>query len=329
MTAYAAPALFALFLWWWSTGAILWLVGLPRRTHLWSMAGATLLLPLAIWGLLASGDNTGLLGAYLAFSCAVAVWGWHEMAFLMGYLTGPNTRPCPPGVGGLRRLMLATGTVIYHEVALALTAAVLIWALWDSPNQVGVWTFVVLWTMRLSAKLNVYFGVPNMTDEFLQPHLEYLTSYFRKAQVGPLFPIAVTGGTVAAVAMGLTAFDPATPVAVSAGLVLAGTLLVLAVIEHWFLVLPVRDAALWRWALRDAAPGLSDGGAAPGLSDGAGAPGGQAGPSASGSAASGFTPLPAPGAGTLPTGPVRQSDPRDRQQNTHTSVLHSRISAAS
>ncbi len=32
-------------------------------------------------------------------------------------------------------------------------------------------------------------------------------------------------------------------------LTLVATLLALAIIEHWFLVLPIEDAALWRWAL--------------------------------------------------------------------------------
>jgi putative photosynthetic complex assembly protein 2 len=256
MSEFAAPALFALFLWWWSTGAILWLVGMPRHTHRWSMLGATLLLPMALWGVLGSAGDASVLGAYLAFSGAVAIWGWHEMTFLMGYVTGPNTRPCPPHLTGWRRLKAATNTVIYHEVALALTAGILVWLLWGSPNQVAVWTFLVLWVMRLSAKLNVYFGVPNMTDEFLQPHLEYLTSYFRKGPVCWLFPVVVTGGTVAVGLMAWTALAPATPTATTVGLVLAGTLLLLAVIEHWFLVLPLRDAALWRWALREAAPGL-------------------------------------------------------------------------
>ncbi|WP_119169129.1 putative photosynthetic complex assembly protein PuhE [Algihabitans albus] len=256
METYAAPALFALLLWWWSTGAILWLVGLPRSSHPWSMAAVTLLLlPMAVWGLIASGANASPFGAYLAFAGAVGVWGWHEMTFLFGYVTGPNRRPCATGVTGLKRLLSASGTVIYHELALALTAALLVWLLWESPNQVGVWTFLVLWVMRLSAKLNVYFGVPNMTEEFLQPHLSYLTSYFRKGPVTPLFALAVTGGTVVVVLAALRAVDPATPLFETVGLVLAGTLLLLAVVEHWFLVLPLRDAALWRWALREAAPG--------------------------------------------------------------------------
>ena len=260
MEAYAAPALFALLLWWWSTGAILWLVGTPRRRHRWVMSGATLLLPISLWGLFASASHVGVLGVYLAFASAIAVWAWHEMTFLFGYVTGPNTKPCAPGAKGLRRLLSASGTVIYHELALALTAGLLVWLLWGAPNQVGAWTFLVLWVMRLSAKLNVYFGVPNMTEEFLQPHLDYLTSYFHKGPVTPLFAIAVSGGTVGVALMFWRALDPATPLPETAGLVMVGTLLLLAVIEHWFLVLPLRDAALWRWALREAAPGLlSDG----------------------------------------------------------------------
>lgn len=256
MEAFAAPALFALLLWWWSTGAILWLVGMPRASHPWSMGAVTLLLlPMAFWGLVASGSNASPFGVYLAFTSAIGVWAWHEMTFLFGYVTGPNRRACASGAGGVRRLLSAIGTVIYHEVALAVTAGLLVWLLWESPNQVGIWTFLVLWIMRLSAKLNVYFGVPNMTEEFLQPHLSYLTSYFRKGPVTPLFAVAITGGTVAVVLAILRAVDPATPLFETVGLVLVGTLLLLAVVEHWFLVLPLRDAVLWRWALRETAPG--------------------------------------------------------------------------
>jgi len=36
----------------------------------------------------------------------------------------------------------------------------------------------------------------------------------------------------------------------SVGLTLVAALLALAVLEHWFLVLPVPDEALWSWAFR-------------------------------------------------------------------------------
>ena len=34
------------------------------------------------------------------------------------------------------------------------------------------------------------------------------------------------------------------------GFTLLGTLMALAVLEHWFMVLPLPSEALWRWALR-------------------------------------------------------------------------------
>ena len=36
------------------------------------------------------------------------------------------------------------------------------------------------------------------------------------------------------------------------GWTLVATLLALAILEHWFLVLPLPDAALWNWAVRAA-----------------------------------------------------------------------------
>ena len=43
MTKYALPTIYALLLWWFGTGVALYIVGLPRSTHRWSMLGATLL----------------------------------------------------------------------------------------------------------------------------------------------------------------------------------------------------------------------------------------------------------------------------------------------
>ena len=44
----AGPLLYVLLVWWFSTGAILWLVGLPRSTHPFTMGGATVLLAVAL-----------------------------------------------------------------------------------------------------------------------------------------------------------------------------------------------------------------------------------------------------------------------------------------
>ena len=50
MATYALPVLYTLLLWWASTGVILYLDGLDRRTFVWSMAGATVLLGISLWG---------------------------------------------------------------------------------------------------------------------------------------------------------------------------------------------------------------------------------------------------------------------------------------
>jgi len=42
--AYILPAAFALFVWWFSTGAIIFLDNLPRKTFKYSMIGATAVL---------------------------------------------------------------------------------------------------------------------------------------------------------------------------------------------------------------------------------------------------------------------------------------------
>ena len=73
MAAYGLPVLFTVFVWWFSTGIILYLVGLPRSTFRWSMAGASGVLGGALIGLAQTGYDTSVAGHYLAFMCAVLV----------------------------------------------------------------------------------------------------------------------------------------------------------------------------------------------------------------------------------------------------------------
>ena len=250
MNQFAPAALCALFLWWFSTGVLLYVDHLPKKTFRRSLAVASVLALVGLYSLVVSSHDASVGQAYLAFVSALAVWAWHELTFLMGLLTGPRKVPCPPDARGWRRFQYATATVIHHELALAVTAALLVALTWGAPNQVGTATFFVLWVMRLSAKFNVFLGVHNLTTEFIPSHLAYMKTYFRRARLNPLMPLSVVAGTAGVVwlivaAMGPTATDYTW---VAAGLV--ATTLALAVIEHVFLVLPVPDAMLWRWAHR-------------------------------------------------------------------------------
>jgi putative photosynthetic complex assembly protein 2 len=121
--------------------------------------------------------------------------------------------------------------------------------LWGAPNQLGAWTFVALWLLRWSAKLNLFLGVPNLNDDWLPEHLRYLGSYIPRRPMNLLFPVSVTAATAVTGALILGATEATTDFA-RAGLTLLATLLFLGLLEHWFLVLPLRDSALWSWALR-------------------------------------------------------------------------------
>ena len=249
LAAIGSAVLFTLFLWWFSTGAILWLDRRPRATYRFSLIGASVVALLAVFGVIASMKSATTTGALIAFTVAIALWGWHELSFLTGLITGPRAEACLPGATGWRRFTLAASTLIYHEIALALTAVALVAITWGAPNRTAAWTFLILFSCRLSAKLNLFLGVPNFTDSFFPAHLRYLTSYLKKGPMSALFPASAAAGCALAVALAWRALAPeATPFEVIAFSLLFA-LTALAVIEHAFMVLPVPDAALWRWAL--------------------------------------------------------------------------------
>jgi putative photosynthetic complex assembly protein 2 len=247
--AVGFAVLYAVFVWWFSTGAILWLDQRPKKTYRLSLAAGSAVAAAAAWGLAISLKDASPHGAVLAFTCAIGLWGWHELSFLTGLIAGPRTAPCPAGVSGWRRFKLASATLIYHELALAATALAIAAISWGQPNQVGCGIFLILLVSRLSAKFNLFLGVPNFSEEFFPDHLRYLTTYLRKRSINLLFPISIVAGLALGAKEVAVALDPqATPFAV-VGYSLMFALTALAVIEHAFMILPLPDAALWRWAL--------------------------------------------------------------------------------
>jgi len=236
------PALvFATLLWFFSTGAILWLNRLPRESHQGAIVAATPLVGAAVCALIVSGAESAASAHYLAFSAALIIWGWHEMSFLMGFINGPRRTSSPSGVRGWRRFFVSTQTVIHHELALAATLAALIAISWGQPNQTGVATFAILFAMRLSAKLNIFLGVANLSDEMMPPHLAYLKSYFRKRRMNWLYPMSLAGCVAAASLLAPTALK-------MPGDALLFALVLLGLAEHIFMMLPFRDSAFWNWA---------------------------------------------------------------------------------
>lgn len=249
-THYVMPVLYTLFVWWFSTGVILYLDGLPKWTFKWTMLFTTLVLGLALCGLAVTSDDKRPTGAYLAFSCAVLVWAWQEVAFLLGYVTGSRRTPCPPGATGWRRAGYALQAVLHHEIALLVLGGLVLAVTWGGANQTGLCTFAILWLMRQSAKLNVFLGVRNLNEGFLPAHLKYLQTYFRRAPMNALFPVSVVLATWLAVLVWQGAFASGIGRYEATASTFIATLLSLAILEHWFLVLPMPSELLWNWGLR-------------------------------------------------------------------------------
>ncbi len=250
MSVYILPAAFALFAWWFSTGFVLFLNHLPVRTYRWSLAAATLVLAASVYGLTVSSQQTTAAGAMLAFTQALLVWGWIEMTYLMGFITGAERSPCPTGCSESRRFRLALRASLHHELVVAGVGCWIVITSWGAPNQTGTWTFVTLWLMRWSAKLNLFFGVPNVHDDWLPEHLGFLKSYIRRRPMNALFPWSVSIATLVLLYLLVTMGTQTGGEFEKTATTLVATMLALAILEHWFLVLPIKDSALWNWALR-------------------------------------------------------------------------------
>jgi putative photosynthetic complex assembly protein 2 len=253
MAEFAAPAAYAVLVWWFTTGVILILDGLAPRTFRWSMSAATLGLVAAAYLTRSACTDVSIGGAYLSFSCAIVIWGWLEMSFLMGFITGPRTHACLERCSGWRHFVHASQAIIYNEIATLVVAGCLIIATWQAPNRLALWTYLILWSMRLSAKLNLFLGVPNLGEKFLPAHLQYLKSFFRKRSMNFLFPFSVTLSTIGVyilIRRFLASDDPFNTTAYA----LMVSLLALAVLEHWFMVLPAPSEKLWKWAMRSPDP---------------------------------------------------------------------------
>jgi putative photosynthetic complex assembly protein 2 len=245
-------ALFALFIWWFSTGAILWAV--RRADHSGQRARMALtlftlpLLGLGIWGFVTTLDSLSMGAAYVAFLAALAVWAWIETAFLTGIITGPNLHELPDETPEFERFIRAWGTIAYHEMLLVGVLMVMWIYGHDAANTFGLWTFTVLFFARVSAKLNLYFGVPRINTEFLPEALGHLASHFRISRLNWVFPISVSVLTFAT-GCWLERLYSADSAGAITGFALLTAITALALLEHWLMVLPLPDAKLWRWML--------------------------------------------------------------------------------
>ena len=254
IAAYTVPPIYAAFVWWFSTGAVLLLVGRSGRFGLSRAFLAAGLLAGSLGGLSLTAGDTSVGGAYTAFTCTILLWGAQEIAFLAGWLTGPRPEPCPINATGRSRLGFALQAILYHEFALLACGAAVVALTWGSPNQVGIWTFAALWVLRQSAKINLFLGVPVTNDELMPDAVRFLKTFFTRGPVSAFFPLSVTLATAVLVILIQRIVEVAVTPFDIVGLTLVSTLFALGVVEHWFMLLPLPAMTLWGWGMRSGFP---------------------------------------------------------------------------
>lgn len=247
-----ASVIAAIFVWWFATGTILLAV---RRAdlkggdaHMMTVLFGLPLLALGVAAIAASLQTMGQISVYLGFLGALAVWGWIELAFLAGAVTGPMKDNCPEGLDAQSEFKRAFSTVAHHEILLLLGLLALVIVSAGAENRMALATYSILFLARISAKLNLFFGVPRINTEFVPARLTHMKTYFRKGPVTLAFPIAITVLT-ALFAVCVERLVTAESVTTQTGFALLTALSALALLEHWLMVVPLPDAKLWRWML--------------------------------------------------------------------------------
>lgn len=244
-TAIAIP--YVVFVWWFSTGAVLALVGLAARHPVAFKWGTAAAFVAALSGVAVSSQAAEDASAYCAFTCAILLWGTVEMSLLAGWITGPRPEPCPRDCTPASRVGFALQAIAYHELALIATAGLVFAVTSGAPNRLSWWTFAALLMLRQSAKINLFLGVRTLNDELLPQQVRFMRSYFAKKSINPLFPFSIAAATaatalVAAAALGAkSSFD-------GVALSLLASLIALGLLEHGFMALPMPVINMWRWS---------------------------------------------------------------------------------
>lgn len=242
------PIALAALTWWLTTVLALYRTGLPEESYGRTFAYASAIALLGLGALLWSASQPTAFGAYVAFLAALALWSWHEISYFLGYVSGPRPASCPPNLTGWQRFVHGVRASLWHELAIIGTAVCITLLTWGQPNQVGLAVFVVLWLMRWSTKLNIFLGVRNVHIEFLPPRMKYLATYMSQRHTNPLFPLSLVGGTLLTLYYSVQGLAPGASEFAMSGSLLLATLTALAVLEHLFLMLDLKDDRLWQLA---------------------------------------------------------------------------------
>lgn len=232
--------------WWFLTGGVFWLCRQPRELFPLILGVGVVLFALSFVSLHWSLGEPSPEGLVTGFLSGLMIWAFQELTFYLGYVTGPRRKPCESGCRGWRHFLHALEASLYHEVSILLTFLAMLTLSWGEPNQIGLWTFILIWAMHQSARINVMVGVRNVNAAWLPEHLAFLSSFLRTSSLTTFFIISTGCILLLFVVLVdlLTLLPSGSPEQIT--ILLLATLTGLALLEHICLVLPVPLTALWR-----------------------------------------------------------------------------------
>ena len=243
----------AVFFWWFLTGLILFIVkkvdDLNPKAHITVTLIFSPVICIGIYLFFNSLQTITLSSIYSSFFGSILIWAWFELAFLSGFITGPSKQICPEHINQIKRFGYALSTIAYSELILFVTLFIMFYFSLNAENTIGLWTFWILFFARICAKLNLFLGVPNVNTEFLPSPVMHLASYFRVGSTSWFFPVSISliSFTLFFLVDNIFNANNQTPSVI--GYTLLASLTTLALVEHWFMVVPLRDAELWKWML--------------------------------------------------------------------------------
>ncbi len=234
---YLYPLLVTLLIWGGLTVGLIWL---NQRGPRAGRIALLLLLPLLLLAhqqLWLTRDDVSMYGSYMAFVAGMWIWAWHELAFYCGMLSGIWRTDCPPGLSRWQRFRYALSTHVYHELAVVLEVGLLLWLHHGATNLIGPATFLALWALQHSAKLNVFLGVRNLKVSVLPAHVRYLGSFWTPRAYNRFFFVSTLLFALLAAALWARASTLA-PAEQAIGMTLLATVMTLGVLEHLLMVVP-------------------------------------------------------------------------------------------
>jgi putative photosynthetic complex assembly protein 2 len=234
---------YSLAIWWISTAIIIYFNFQPVVRFYFFLTSLTLAIT---WGYLwvkHRNDDT-IKGAYISFTGALFIWGFVEVSFYTGYIVGPPVRPLFTISPSWEAFHLAVHRSIYHEMMIMTLGVAGLVIFRKAKNKFGLITFFILWFAHQSCKLNVFFGVSNIGQEFIPDTVSDMAPYMTIASMNWLFPFSITLNTIIAYKFLKNVKNPAESDWRRIGYILVGMMALLALLEHWLLVLPLNES-LW------------------------------------------------------------------------------------